>query len=169
MRDNFHIFLDIDGVMFDLKYILSNRKKIGGIIDNFNPESVKALNYLCNVLSTKFETNLVVTSTWKHSWDKLLNTFDKYGVDISNVKLDSTVTRYNPKFRGREVFEYLGDSYAKGNFVIIDDELFDYYDYFDKSNIIKTNFYNNSLNISMVKEFFNSKGINCNIEETPIK
>ena len=159
MRDNFYIFLDIDGVMFDWKYRLSSGKKLGGVIKDFNPESVKALNFLCNTLSEQFNTRVVVTSTWKLHWDTMLEVFATNGVDLGNVTLDKTVTREDPRFRGREIVEYLGDDYNKANFVIIDDEMFDYREFFKMSDIIKTNMQDSSLNMDMVTSFMVSRGI----------
>lgn len=160
MREDFYIFLDIDGVMFDWKYRLSSGKKLGGVIKDFNPESVKSLNFLCNTLSGLFNTNVVITSTWKQHWDSLLEAFDSNGVDLSRVNLSKTITREDPKYRGREIVEYLGEDYRNANFVIIDDEMFDYKKYFDCSDIIKTNMQDSSLNMDMVTAFLDSKGIN---------
>ena len=87
------IFLDIDGVMFDWKYRLSSGKKLGGVIKDFNPESVKSLNFLCDTLSKQFNTSVVITSTWKQHWDSLLEAFDSNGVDLSRVNLSKTITR----------------------------------------------------------------------------
>lgn len=159
MRENFYVFLDIDGVMFDWKYRLTSGKKLGGIIKDFNPESVKSLNFLCDTLSKQFNTSVVITSTWKQHWDSLLESFDANGVDLTGVNLDKTITREDPKFRGREIVEYLGDDYQNGNFVIIDDEMFDYRKYFKGSDIIKTNMQDNSLNMDMVTQFLVSRGI----------
>ena len=138
MRDNFYVFLDIDGVMFDWKYRLSSGKKLGGIIKDFNPESVKALNFLCRTLGEQFNTSVVITSTWKQHWDSMLEVFDANGIDLSGVSLSKTTTRDNPSFRGREIVEYLGESYQDANFVIIDDEMFDYKKYFQRTDIIRT-------------------------------
>ena len=159
MREDFYIFLDIDGVMFDWKYRLSSGKKLGGVIKDFNPESVKSLNFLCNTLSEQFNTNVVITSTWKHHWESLLEVFNANGVDLSRVNLDKTITRENPKYRGREIVEYLGKDYSNANFVIIDDEMFDYKKYFVGTDIIKTNMQDGSLNMDMVTAFLNFKGI----------
>ena len=159
MRDNFYIFLDIDGVMFDWKYRLSSGKKLGGVIKDFNPESVKSLNFLCDTLSKQFNTSVVITSTWKQHWDSLLEVFDANGVDVSKVNLSKTTTRINPCYRGREIVEYLGEGYRDANYVIIDDEMFDYREFFDKKDIIKTNMQDGSLNMDMVTTFLTSKGI----------
>lgn len=159
MRDNFYIFLDIDGVMFDWKYRLSSGKKLGGRIKDFNPESVKALNFLCSTLSKQFNTSVVITSTWKQHWESLLEVFDANSVDLSGVSLIKTKTKDNPNYRGRDIVEFLGKNYCDANFVIIDDEMFDYEKYFNRTDIIKTNMQDGSLNMNMVTYFLESKGI----------
>ncbi len=164
MRDDFYIFLDIDGVMFDWKYRLSSGRKLGGVIKDFNPESVKSLNFLCSALSEQFNTNIVITSTWKQHWDTMLEVFELNGVNLDGVTVSKTITKDEPKYRGREIVEYLGDNYSDANFVIIDDEMFDYDKYFDTSDIIKTNMQDDSLNMGMVVDFLTTRGIEF---ETP--
>lgn len=159
MRENYYIFLDIDGVMFDWKYRLSSGKKLRGIIKDFNPESVKALNFLCKTLCNQFNTSVVITSTWKSHWQELLDTFAKNGVDLSRATLDQTVTRENPNLRGKEIVEYLGTEKDKGNYVIIDDEMFDYRKHFQMSDIIKTNMQDGSLDMDKITHYLKTHGI----------
>jgi hypothetical protein len=168
MRENYYIFLDIDGVMFDWKYRLSSGKKLGGIIKDFNPESVKALNFLCQTLGEQFNTSVVVTSTWKNHWQELLHTFAENGVDLGNAALDKTISKENPNLRGKEIIEYLGQEKNSGNYVIIDDEMFDYREHFNMSNIIKTNMQDGSLNMSMVTNYLKTHNINFDTEPPTI-
>ena len=50
MRENFYIFLDIDGVMYDWDYMKKNNIHNFGVVNTFSPESVEALNYLMEKL-----------------------------------------------------------------------------------------------------------------------
>ncbi len=165
--EDFKIFLDIDGVMFDWEFLLSSGCKKGGIIRTFNPESVNALNMLTSTLSQKFNTELVITSTWKKHMPELMSVFKTNGVNVEGLTISKTTTKNTPAFRGREIMEYLGGQ-KNGNFIIIDDEMFDYDKYFSREDIIKTNIYNNSLNMDMVTNFLTSRGFIID-DDTPSK
>ena len=159
MRDRFYIFLDIDGVMFDWRYIVSKPRK-GGIINDFNPESVKALNMLMDSLSKEYKTRLVITSTWRRNMQDVFKAFRDNGVNMTReVMIDSTRIGDDPSRRGEEILSYLGGSKEGKNFVIIDDESFDFDKHFEKSSIIKTSMANNSLNCEMVSNYLNSIGL----------
>ena len=64
MREQYFIFLDIDGTLVDLKYGQRARGPffIFGKNTVLNPESIEALNLLINSLEQKYDTNLVITS-----------------------------------------------------------------------------------------------------------
>jgi hypothetical protein len=159
MSKKFYIFLDIDGVMFDWDYILSKPKK-GGLIQDFNPESVKALNKLMSDLSTEYRPELVITSTWRSDMFAVYRAFRDNGVAMSrNIHITSTRLGGDPRYRGKEILDYMGGTTEDRNFVIIDDESFDFDKYFDKSSIIKTEMFHGSLNTKMVDNYLESIGI----------
>lgn len=157
--NKFYIFLDIDGVMFDWKYILSKPKQ-GGIISDFNPESVKALNKLMADLSTEYKPELVITSAWRKDMFAVYKAFRENGVTMSrSIHITSIRQGGDSSRRGEAIFDYLGGTTKDRNFVIIDDESFDFDKYFDKSSIIKTSMTNGSLNTEMVDKYLDSIGI----------
>ena len=86
--------------------------------------------------------------------------FRDNGVNMTReVMIDSTRIGEDPRLRGEEILSYLGGSKEGKNFVIIDDESFDFDKHFEKSSIIKTSMANNSLNCEMVSNYLNSIGL----------
>lgn len=159
MDKRFFIFLDIDGVMFDWDYILTKPKK-GGVINDFNPESVKALNKLVSELGKVYRPEIVITSAWRKDMFAVYKAFRDNGVTMSrSVHITSTKLWTDSSYRGRDILDYLGGTTKDKNFVIIDDENFDFDKYFDKSSIIKTNLMHGSLNTDMVDNYLESIGI----------
>lgn len=158
--ENFYVFLDIDGVMYDWKWILSQSKK-GGRLDRFKPESVFALNYLLDILSHDFKTQLVISSTWRHDMIDTRDTLINNGVKLDNVSLSATPISNTPLFRGREILDYLNGD-IDCNYIIIDDELCDIPKYFSVSRVIKTNMQDSALNIDMVKCCLEKNNISYN-------
>ena len=161
-KRRFFIFLDIDGVMYDLKFIKERIKnkdiKNGGLLSTFKPESVMALNYLTKTLSNHYDVTLVISSTWRFAFKRILKMLIKNGVNL-NCKIDKTSGNLNRFNRGKEVIDYLKEKCfvgANDDFVIIDDENFNYNKYFDKKMIIKTNILNNALSMSQVIKFTSS-------------
>ena len=150
--DDFYIFLDIDGVMYDWKYVLSLPKR-GGRLDRFNPKSVSALNILTKKLSQFYQTHLVISSSWRHDMTDTKNTLIKNGVDLSNLILEATPISNSPLERGKELLSYFNGDVANKNYVIIDDEMGDYLKYFPRQKIIKTNMIDGSLDICQVHSF----------------
>lgn len=164
MRKSFFIFLDIDGVMFDWKYLLT-KPKSSGVINDFNPESVKALNLLMSILSKEYKTRLVITSTWRKDMMAVFKAFRENGVNMTReVMIDSTKPYTDSRYRGKDILDYLGGTTEDKNFVIIDDESFDFDKYFNKSSILKTNMIDNSLNTEMVTNYLNSIGLTNDTE-----
>lgn len=155
----FYIFLDIDGVFNDWDWLIAQIEsgKISRINStyNFKPESVCALNYLITNLSKKYEIDLVISSTWRYDMEKTKKILLKHNILLAD-KIHKTPRHFNPRYRGEEILEYLKDNNYnkdKDEFVIIDDEMFDFEKHFDKDKIIKTDIYHNSLSIKMVNNF----------------
>lgn len=153
MKDKFFIFLDIDGVLYDWNFIIKNGEKKSGIIKKFNPKSIDALNFLIEKLSNTFYVEIVITSTWRINMQKTIETLLNNGLN-KKIKINNTEISNNPQNRGIEILNFLKNNICK-DFVIIDDEMFDYDKYFKNSQIIKTNIFNLSLNKEMVVKFLN--------------
>jgi len=158
-KSNFYLFLDIDGVMNDWDYIISEvnagRMKKGQSIKSFKPESVNALNHLIEELSKKYNFQLVISSTWRMDMEETTEVFKKHNI-IGYDKLDSTPRRFDPHERGKEIIEYLEKHNFNENqddFLIIDDETFDYDKYFTDDKLIKTEIFHNALSFDMVNKY----------------
>ena len=154
MKD-FYVFLDIDGVLWDWAFvkeqIACGKQKMGGSIKNFNPQSIWALNYLIQKLGQEYNVKLVLTYTWRIDFGYACNVLYanklKYDGQIFATLISST-----PNKRGLEILEFLKDK-QNYDFVIIDDEMFDFNDHFNLKYIIKTNMQNDSLNKKHINKF----------------
>ena len=86
MKENFYIFIDVDGVLWDWPYIKRlthlGLREMGGLIENFNPKSIAALNYLIYKLSKVYNVDLVISSTRRDKMRKLLSLLHKEGRNI---------------------------------------------------------------------------------------
>lgn len=157
MKEKFYIFLDIDGVLWDWKYIKSltckGERKQGGQIKEFNPESIKALNFLLDELNKKFDCKLVVSSTWRSDMARTIEQLYKCGLKYDG-KIYATPNCGKPHQRAKEIKIFLSLQNASDDkILILDDEDFDFGQYFFANKIIKTNIENNSLNMKMVKKW----------------
>ena len=155
----FYIFLDIDGVLYDWDYIISevnsgNMKK-GGLITKFKKESIDALNYLIESLSKRYNVNVVITSSFRHNMNFIALKLRESNFNYEGIlhKIGDTFPSSN---RGKEIKKYL-DGKKDYEFLIIDDEMFDYKEEFEKFDMIKTEIYHNALNLDMVKRFLSNK------------
>ena len=155
MKKNFYIFLDIDGVLYDWEYIKTlirdGKIKKGGKITAFKPESIEALNYLIEKKSKDFNVNLVISSTWRHYMDSIIEKLNLAGLRY-NGEFTRTPISGNPKQRGFEIKRYLSDK-MNFDYVIIDDEICDYYKYFEPHKIIKTELYEHALDKEMIDTY----------------
>ena len=160
MKPNFYIFLDIDGVMFDWEYIKScERSREILKLHIFNPKSVEALNYLMKEMGKQYNVNLVISSIWRLFMKETEEVFKKNNICYPN-KLTCTPHFYDPHERGGEIMQYLKNvnfNKNKDDYLIIDDETFDFDKYFPKSKFIKTNIFNASLSMEMVQKYLSQK------------
>lgn len=151
-KENFFVFLDVDGVLWDIKY-LKNKSNDKDKKEVFNPKSIDALNYLIEKLELFYNVNIVISSFWRYT---LLNRLIKI-LKRENLNYDkeflATEKTYYFNSRGKEISKFLKDKVNNDNFVIIDNRNFDFDKYFDKKNIIKTNVKNMSLNKNLVDKF----------------
>lgn len=159
MKENFYIFLDIDGVMYDWEYMKKNNIRSFGRVKTFSPDSVEALNYLMQTLNNNYNTELVISSTWRRDMPDTVRTLRQNGVEMNLRKVFSTPIFADSEKRGEEILSYLNGKNNASNYVIIDDEMFDYEKHFNSSRIIKTNIFSGGLNKEMVSTFLKSNNI----------
>ena len=159
MNPKFYIFLDIDGVMYDWDSIRSANMKFNGIIDKFSPHSVAALNYLTKQLSKEYTPVIVISSTWRRDMFFTIRTLKENGVNLDLRNLTCTPISNNPQNRGQEILRVLNISPYKQNYIIIDDESFDFKEHFPDCRIIKTNIFNDSLNKNKIDKFFKDNNL----------
>ena len=155
---NFYIFLDIDGVMYDWDYIIAEidagRMKKGEFIRKFKPESVESLNLLIEEFEKYYNVCLVISSTWRANLPFTIETLKNNGLKY-NKQIERTPI-YDPAKRGEQILDYLADK-KDFDFVIIDDEMFDFKKLFKKENIIKCEMFHSALSIKMVEDFLNKR------------
>jgi len=157
---NFYIFLDIDGVMYDWNYIIAEtnagRMKRGAFIQKFKPDSIKALNMLIQQLQRDYNVGLVISSTWRVNLPFAIQTLKDNGL-IYDKEIERTPIS-NPAKRGEQILEYLSDK-ENFDFVIIDDEMFDFKKFFKQEQIIKCDMFKSALSTEKVNNFLNNAGI----------
>lgn len=159
MNPKFFIFLDIDGVMYDWKYLLGNNIKNNGIITTFNPASINALNSLIAHLSKNYTPILVISSTWRRDMMFTVSTLRKNGLKTNLRHIFETPILDDSSKRGLEILKYLSCQRDKENYVIIDDEMVDFREHFDLKRIIKTDMFNGGLDLNKVNKFLQDNNL----------
>ncbi len=167
-RDNFYLFLDFDGVLWDWKWrineIKHGRIKKGSMVNEFNPESIEALNFLLDYIGKSYECNLVISSSWRTLFQHAKKTLIKNGVTLPQ-SIDRTPTSKKNNNRGEEILEYLKDKRNSHNVLIIDDDIDDIKNKFSTRQIIKTSIYDGALNMKQITNWINEKEHELNIRE----
>lgn len=165
MKENFYIFLDIDGVMFDWDFIQSCGENFK-VIETLSPESCEALNYLIQKLSYSYQPKLVISSSWRRNMEHTVNILRKHNIkiDINNIyKTDFSYETMHQ--RGKEILSFLQKENCKtNNYVIIDDDMFDFEKYFSSDRIIKTDVHKESLRKHMIDNFLKINNISTEEE-----
>ena len=160
MKKDFYVFLDIDGVLWDWKFIREQveqgKLKRGGLIDTFNPQSIRAIDNLLYGLEKQYNVQLVLSSTWRYEMRTAIKTLKRNGFEHYD-QMDTTPISRTPEHRGLEILKYLEDKQKPYDFVVIDDEMYDFADCFNLSHLIKTNMLNASLSQEQVDVFLNQK------------
>lgn len=158
MREKFYIFLDIDGVFWDYKWlkeeINAGRIQKGGVIRYFNPKSVEAFNYLLEKLSINFDIEIVITSTYRSDMQQLMEMFLWYKLNLKHVSNIIPLKNLSMR-RDAEILAFIKENRVN-NYLIIDDDDNNSANLFKKENIIKTNIYNCSLSLKLVKNALKS-------------
>ena len=144
-KENFYVFLDFDGVLYDIEYLIMNKIKKGEKLFRYAPDSIEALNKLFAQLSTKFEPHLVISSFWRMKFPMTVKVLMEHGFKIVGVPLMKTKISKKPMKRGLEIKEFLSEHNNSENFIIIDDHSFDYAKHFPKEKIVKTHILNDRL------------------------
>lgn len=155
-KEKFFVFLDIDGVLWDWEWRKSQFEKGSKkeyFWEQFNPESMHSLNYLLKQLEKNYDCRLVISSTWRQNMEITNKILCLNGLEF-NKQILATPISANPKHRGEEILKFFGENKSQ-NFVIIDDESFDFHKYFSCDKIIKTDIFSHSLSRKDVKTFLN--------------
>lgn len=154
MKRDFYVFLDIDGVLWDWKWRkeqinLGLIKKPFSIITNFKPESMQALNYLIENLNARYNCKLVISSSWRYMLERAKQTLIKNGLtyDQEILATDTNTPLYGREF---QILRFLKSRDEKCKYLIIDDTMFGYDNHFCPQKVIRTNIFNNSLNMTQV-------------------
>ena len=128
------IFLDIDGVMNSTDYIINYALKnnIKGILAEIDPKTIKMLKFALDVTGAQ----IVLSSSWRycHICEELKELFSKYGINLN----EKTPELHTHK-RGLEIKQYLKEHPNIEQYLILDDEIFDFYEDEElKENLILT-------------------------------
>jgi hypothetical protein len=132
------LFLDIDGVLNNKKYI--NKVESGNALD---PRCIMHLNHIIDMTGCK----VVVSSAWRlyHTWPELLSILENAGV---NTKTFIGVTRnLFHKFLSRddEILDWLQNNTTEDvKYVVLDDQGTGLHKVFD--NLVLTEFSGDGLN-----------------------
>lgn len=104
MREQYFVFLDIDGTLIDFKY----GQYIRGPFFNFgentilNPESIDALNLLLESLEQKYDTRLIITSGRRNNLVSCVKNLYENGL---NYEKAITCTPLTPERRGQKIID----------------------------------------------------------------
>ena len=89
-KEKFYVFLDFDGVLYDLEYLIMNKIKKNEKLIRFAPDSIGALNTLFDQLSTKYDPQLVISSFWRCKFPMAVNVLKNQGFNIVGVPISKT-------------------------------------------------------------------------------
>lgn len=134
------VFLDIDGVLN-----CRNSKALCHGIMGIDDEKVKNLKYIID----KTDSKIVLTSSWRTGWKKIHKEQQGYMADYLDKKLEKEklfITDKTDDFkamRGEAIMEWL-EGKSIENYVILDDEVWDYEKYGLTARLVKTEFYDDN-------------------------
>ena len=129
------IFLDIDGVMNSTDYIINYALKnnIEGILAEIDPKAIQMLKFALDVTGAQ----IVLSSSWRECpkyYEELKELFSKY-----DINLNEKTPIHNTCKRGLEIKQYLKEHPNIEQYLILDDEIFDFYEDEElKENLILT-------------------------------
>ena len=142
------IFLDIDGVL--------NDSKTTELCGFYKGISTKLLKNLFSLVS-KTNSKIVLVSTWKKKWykepelknkqDDFANYLDERFAEMNMCVYDKLIGHTFDRGVGIKMYvAALEDAGEEVNFIILDDELFDYREEHLMGSLIKTNYHEGGLN-----------------------
>jgi len=150
MKENFYVFIDIYGTMWDIESALNSF-----ILDSYSyfrqpsMKSIDALNFLIEELEKEYNVKLIITSTLKKfstNYYKIMKEFGlKYSGEIEITSVDM------PK--AEAIADYIKDKENFNNVVILEDLPRQILKYFKKESIIKTQIINGGLDKEKVENF----------------
>lgn len=151
------VFLDIDGVL----NCRNSKASCHGIM-GIDAEKVKNLKYIIDKTASK----IVLTSSWRTGWQKIHKEQQGYMVDYLDKKFKKEklfITDKTDDFtamRGEAIMKWL-EGKSIENYVILDDEVWDYEKYGLTDRLVKTEFYddNGGLNKNKAREVIEKLGL----------
>ncbi len=159
-KPEFYLFLDIDGVLWDIKHKPLNLAIMGGLLYNLksnrymvNEGSREAYNRLLSTLNEKYHTNLIITSSWRMTGSQLTIMFYK-----EKLILPDTIYVAKKKFpldRNKVINAYLDRLVKDRDYLILDDRPSVKRAFRDKT--IKTSIWNHALSRDDVDEYLTGK------------
>lgn len=143
MNKLFYIFLDVDGVLNDEKYVMKcyerHHKPMHMNHVPFDPSCLLNLYRFVNALEARdYTVKIILSSTWRlHEVDyEIVNArLAEYGLSLH----DKTI--FLDGIRGLEIQQYLYMNETPSDFVILDDDINDIIPYYP-DNLVRTNFMN---------------------------
>ena len=104
MREQYFVFLDIDGTLIDFKYGQYIRGPFFDFGQNtiLNPESIEALNLLLESLEQKYDTRLIITSGRRKNLVPCVKNLYENGLKYEKP---ITCTPLTPERRGQKIID----------------------------------------------------------------
>ena len=140
------LFLDIDGVLNSMAYFKTqeHQDKRFNLHDEIDESKVRLLKKIVDATESK----IVLSSTWRHGWEKNINDCDGHGTYLnsklaySGLKiLDKTKDFVDSEDRGGEILEWVKRNNIT-EYIVIDDEIFkDFEELGIVNRLVKTTFY----------------------------
>lgn len=136
MKENFYVFLDIDGVLVDETCKEENKNFPG--IKKFKTKSVEALQFLFSEFGKKYDVILVAMSDWKMNIAKTYLILEE--AELLNVRKVEMSKIKQFETKGLEIEDYLNGKENSNNFVVLDDEPNYLIPNIKEDNIVETSF-----------------------------
>jgi len=177
-NQNYYVFLDIDGTLWDYDHKLKNNTGL------LKPESMTALNFLLNKLQEKYAVKIVMTSRKRQHFEKACKLLYDSGLDTQFNDIDKT-----PWEEGDRAGKILSYMYNQGikvvynksklemklakllkkdifdKYVVLDDEIRKDNKFIPEDKLITPNLYTGSLNKYHVLRFLEREGLSSAEQE----
>lgn len=157
-REDFFIFLDIDGVLNSEEWVLSFPKGTFFLIDDIDPKLVKNLQYLMDEINKEHRVVICVSSSWRSQMAKVGYVLGRAGLEYNEMWYK---TEHTFGDRGREILDFIDKMKSRGEkmnkYLVIDDESQDIVNYIPEDFFLKTH-YKTGLTREIVEQWL-SKGV----------